>query len=1100
MTEKGGGGLLTLILGKKRKKNTEAVLGQIAEAVRARQDGQILIVPEQFSHDAERALCAACGDSVSLYAEVLSFTRLAARVSALYGGAARETLDNGGRLTALALALQYAQPRLKIYAAARTRPELIVQLGAQIEEFRSYGVRPDDLRAASGQFFGAFAQKLEELALILDSYDAVCKAGRADPASRLEQLCEQLWETDFLAGKTICLDGFTDFTGLQMAILRVLLRRGCDVTVSLVCDDAVRGAAVYDAARATAGWLLRCAKDAEHPCRVHTLPQEGDAFLQEHLFAHDTAACKRTDFLTLGRAATPAVECELAVSRVRALLMDGYRCGEIAVACTNREPYYPLLRQAFAHCGIPAYWSGREDILREPTLSGLLAALQSAVGGMEAEDVFSYLRSPLGTLPRDACDRLENYVKRWNIRGSRWEQDFTMHPDGYGLELDVRAQERLHELNAWRQAAAAPLTALRRGLSDAANTGAQVLALHAFLTEIGTEERLRELRGREDIPAQRRQEFDQLYDICIAALEQLYLVLGETVRTPDDFAAMLRQLLRQYSLGTIPASLDSVTVGTLPDLRHQQKRAILLLGAGDGLLPQLAGETGILSDQERRLLQKKTDLTLAPDRNGRLERELAGIYDVVCAAEERLYVSYAGDSPSYLYRRLAALYPNAPVCEPEGPLLAGSRDAGAYLAAAGEEDALARRLRALRRPEVTEAETALRSRAAYMLGTLGQEAVSAIYQPVLQLSASRIDQLSACRCAYFLRYGLHAEEQKEAAVDAPVFGTFVHAVLERSARRTMEEGGYAAVLPERQQAILEEEIANAAAEQFGAGDAQEPRFRYLMERNLAEVREVADCLSAELRGAEFQPRAFELSFGGADGTLPPVSVHGRRAEARVVGFVDRVDLYETPERSYVRVVDYKTGQKKFSYSDVLHGMGMQMLLYLFALEEHGALLWGRAPQPAGVLYVPARAQILPLKARPNGEDAAAEREKEMRRSGLLLDDERVLEAMERTEDGTTRFLPCKPDKDGELRGYLASPEQLALLRRHVWRTMERIADEIAGGNLRPNPYFQGSEQGACRFCQFAPVCHLDSCDAEKRYFSAKKETEFWKILEENDHG
>lgn len=1097
--KKGGIPVLELIVSRDRKLNTDAMLDRISEAVGNRRGGQILIVPEQFSHDAERALCERCGDTASLYAEVLSFTRLADRVFSVHGGVCRETLDDGGRFTALTLALEQALPRLKVYAAARTKPELIVRLAAQIEEFKNYGVSGADLLAAAGRFEGAFAQKLQELGLILESYDAVCAVGRADPANKLERLRNLLWETDYAADKTFYLDGFTDYTGLQMDILRGLLELDRPVTATAACDDIRSGAAIFDAAREAAGQLLRAA--GEGGAKIHVLTEEAGtnaAFLRDHLFTYGNASSPETEAVVLAHGATADEECAMAAAELRRLMMAGFRCRDIAVACTDRALYIPLLRPLLERCGIPAYYTGREDILREPALRAVLSALQSASGGMEAEDVFSFLKSPLSPLDRDACDRLQNYVLTWRISGSLWEKTWTMHPGGYEGTVDDEARDELAALNMWRESAARPLLHLKRGLEQAANTEGQVWALYNFLQEIGAEQRLRELAEARELSDQRAQELGQLYEICLSAMEQLALVLGDTVRTPEDFTTMLRQLLAQYSLGTIPARLDGVTVGDLASLRHLHKRALLVLGAGDGLLPKFSADGGILTDQERSLLEAETELRLAPDRTGRMDRELATVYDVLCSGAERLYLSYTGETPSYLVRRLQLLYPNLSVRQAEGPLLASDRDAGGYLAASGQEDPLGAMLWGLDRPALEQAAAEIRARADYRLGTMSPEAVEAVYRRVIQLSASKIDLFSACRCAYFLQYGLRAKERKEAAVDAPIFGTFVHFVLENTARQVQEEGGFSTVSDERLREIAEAQITAFTEEQIGGLDEKEPRFRYLYERNLQEVREVVDGLGGELRRSEFVPSAYELDFMPG-GTLPPVQVTGKTGAANVVGYVDRVDLYHAKEADYVRVVDYKTGKKAFSYSDILNGMGMQMLIYLFALQEYGETLWGRAVRPAGVLYFPARVPVLTAPERPTDEEAEAQQKKERRRSGLLLDDERLLRAMETFEDQPD-YLPCKADKEGKLHGDLATADQLRLLRDHVRRTLEQITDSILEGDVHPNPYFQGSDKSACRFCGFGAICHLDSCEPEIRRFATKKPDEFWKRLEDEDHG
>ena len=78
----------------------------------------------------------------------------------------------------------------------------------------------------------------------------------------------------------------------------------------------------------------------------------------------------------------------------------------------------------------------------------------------------------------------------------------------------------------------------------------------------------------------------------------------------------------------------------------------------------------------------------------------------------------------------------------------------------------------------------------------------------------------------------------------------------------------------------------------------------------------------------------------------------------VSGKVDRVDGWLHDGRLYLRVVDYKTGKKSFDLSDLRYGLGIQMLLYLFTLEQEGRSYFGYPIVPAGVLYHPAREVIL----------------------------------------------------------------------------------------------------------------------------------------------
>ena len=186
-----------------------------------------------------------------------------------------------------------------------------------------------------------------------------------------------------------------------------------------------------------------------------------------------------------------------------------------------------------------------------------------------------------------------------------------------------------------------------------------------------------------------------------------------------------------------------------------------------------------------------------------------------------------------------------------------------------------------------------------------------------------------------------------------------------------------------------------------------------------------------------------------------------------VDVADRVDGWLHDGKLYLRVVDYKTGRKAFSLSDVWYGMGLQMLLYLFALERSGPARYGHEIVPAGVLYVPARDVLIPADRRLSPEEAARERAGAVRRSGLLLDDAAVLHAMEHSD--TPQYLPVSPRRKTDA---LASAEQLGLLARHIETTLLDLAHELRGGSITADPYFRSGQDTACTHCDYLTVCHF----------------------------
>ena len=374
-----------------------------------------------------------------------------------------------------------------------------------------------------------------------------------------------------------------------------------------------------------------------------------------------------------------------------------------------------------------------------------------------------------------------------------------------------------------------------------------------------------------------------------------------------------------------------------------------------------------------------------------------------------------------------------------GPALTDRWEAGAYLARWREAELADELL-------LKSAYDDVLNRAQHSLGDVTPERIRELYGKKLHLSASQIDRQAECRLSYFLRYGLRAQELKEVTVDPAEFGTFVHAVLEETVKEIMGLGGFHQVSAEETLDIAHRHAEGYARERFKELDSE--RLSYLFMRNGLELDMVVRELWEELSRSEFEPIRAEVRFGDG-GEMQAVPIRGKRMDAELMGAVDRVDMWFDGVRRLIRVVDYKTGKKDFDYCDVFNGVGLQMLLYLFALEQEGAELVGGRPTVAGVQYFPARFPYLSKDGRLTEEEAQAEHVKNAKRRGLILSDEDVLEAME--PGGEFTRLSCKRSKSGELKGDVADSAQLRQLREYVFRTLAEAVDSIAGAAWMPTP-------------------------------------------------
>ena len=1070
---------------------------------------RLLIVPEQFSHESERAMCAVLGGGASMSCEVLSFTRLAGRLTDAAGGGAAPMLDPGGRMLLMYAALRRVADALTTYRAPSRKPAFLTGLLATVDECRSYRVEPEALMAAGEELGGRQGDKLKDLGLIYAAYRGLEAQGAADPRGRLDRLAVQLEGTRWGAGMAFYVYGFTDFTPQEERVLSALMAQG-ELTVALVCGGEDDPSGIFQPALRCAGRLARLAKAGAVPVREEILDRPlarcpSLAFLEENLFGEGPGQAWAGECAVVRvAAASPRQEVEWCAAEILRLLREeNCRCRDIAVCARRLDGYGELVESVFARYGVPVFLSAMEDVLEKPVLALVTSALAAAGSDYPYEELFRYLKTGLTGITEEERDLLENYVLTWDLKGPAWtrQKPWDMHPEGYGREFTPADTALVAWLDGLRRRVIAPLEALRKG-TDKTGRG-RALALYQLLEDIDLPTRLGQRadsldrRGERTAAAQYR----QLWDILAGGLEQCALLLGDTELELEEFSRLFSLVLSQYDVGAIPVSLDAVTVGDAPRMAHKEVKALFLLGADSGAIPDCAVSPGLFSDQDRDALSAM-EVELAPRQEDKLRREMTIAYETCCRPSQRLYVSYSageGDNqrtPCFLWARLGALFPDAPVRDGGDPLARLSAP-DAALELAGSSPAVAEALK--RVPGLSDRVERIQDAAGWRRGRLSRPAVDALFGPVVPMSATKLDLVNSCHFGYFLRFGLDAKPRQRAAFRAAEYGTFVHDVLERTLRAAREEG---APLDDVRAV---ERLSQAAAERYEREvlsnlEGEPARFRVLFQRMKGAALAVARSVCAELAVSDFTPAAFELGFGpGKD--LPPVEVE-QGVRLRLTGYVDRVDQWLHEGKRYVRVVDYKTGKKSFDFADVADGRGLQMLLYLFALRREGkGLLGPEETVPAGVLYVPARTPLVDGERDMSDGEIQRARDRLLRRQGLVLDDPDVLSAMERPA-GEYRFLPVGTGRGGG--DSLVTPAQMEALDGYITAALRAAAGELAAGNIDADPYWQGADKTPCRWCDYKAACHFEEgCGDRRRFRRGVKAAEFWDWMdrrEEDGHG
>ncbi len=1073
--------MLYMIYGKSGTGKTERIF---AEMEKAAAEGTVyLLVPDREAVMAEsRAATLRGAGSI----EVLTFTRLCNTLFRRYGGLSSRFIGKGAKKLLMRGVMRGLAPMLHEYGKAQGFG-MYEKLTAMRTTLYQDGILPRDLDRASMSvgLETPLGAKLSDLSLLFAAFDAELSVRFEDPDGVLSRASKLLETEAFFRGSTVFIDSFTSFSAQQAELLTFVMRDAKDVFVTLPYLPEEREEPSVRFLAGTDERLRRAARRAGNgEIRSVTLRgakrYESDAlaFLSTEISSQSGNVARfegGTGDLRLVRGANLFAEAEAAACDILRAVRSGLRFREIAVILRDTAMYEGVLDAVFRKYEIPYFLSSRSEIAEKPLVKLIFSAFSVIDRGFRGEDVITYIKTGFAGISPDDASLLENYIVKWNLRGKLFtnEEPWTMHPRGYGFSFSDEDGETLMRLASLRETVVSPLMRFSSANKTAKIVREKATVLFDFLTSLGVYDKLSSLAEEAEAAGERAlaMETVQLWNALCETLDTLVTCAGESETDAGEFSSMLMMLFLETDIGKIPTSVDEVVISGASETLAGTREYVYLIGAAEGVFPQRVTEEGLFSEHEKRLLAD-CDVELSDRLEKRVSEELYYFYRAASAGRKRLYISYphyslsgAEQRESVGLKRVKALFPDLKVEDHElsrpEELIEGKNASFEYAMSLGGN--LGRALR-----EYYESDGGYAEKLRYIQMPLGAEKTvlspenaEALFPGKLSTSYSRLEKFIKCRFAYFCEYEMRLSDDSPAKFGAVDIGSFMHGVLEKTVEKLA--GGDNVDIRESVRSVAADYIMSL----FGRAPENLPkRLSHLFDYLCKSAEVFARRMEEEFRASSFRPCDFELTVGrDGDGVLPMTLV-GEDVSVELRGKIDRVDMYEGEGgKCYIRVVDYKTGDKTFDLKNVRLGLDMQMLLYLFSVWENGGARYGGEIVPAGVLY----AGIKPPRVDVAAGEVGKEETITVKTSGLFLHDEALLRAMEPTLEG--RFIPVKEKDIGREKPNLVGLDAFCELKNEVRATVLKYAAELKHGRAEARPLTAGG-QSPCEYCRMRSLCRI----------------------------
>ena len=1112
----------------------------------------IMLVPEQYTFEMEKRMSRLFQGKEKdkfLRSRVLSFKTMSNIVFSRVGGLTEVNINSSGRAMMTYKAIENVSKELNIFSKSSSQSGFVSSISDMISELKQYNIGYDMLDNISGEIENENLRlKLKDISKIYKEYEEKLHENYIDSQDMLISLSDKLELSGYFKDAYIYIDEFTGFTPNQYRVLKQIFKEAKEVYISLTVDNtqsiSYNKSDAFSRTKFTYQKLIKlCAEEGISLLPSVNINSEKIARFKDceellHLEKYYNAYPyktydKATNNIKIKEFNNLYSEIEEIAKEIVNLVRDkGVRYKDITVATRDLNKYDFLVNSIFKEYEIPNFIDKKREAKSNPIIVLIISVLEMKGRRYSYETMFRYLKSGLIGIDSSDINLLENYVLANGIKGKKWFEEVWEYKINHNTheesEYEIEIKSRVNET---KNKALTPIIHLQEKLKGKNKVEDICRYIYEFLLEIEMPTTIENIimdfkeKGELDIANQ----YSQVWNIVVDIFDQMVEIMGKEIVSLDKFIRLISLGFDEYELGLVPPSIDQVLVSSIDRMKNPNTRYLYLVGTIDGTFPLIAKDNGLLSDNDRHSLGQK-GIEVDIDSKTKTFEEQYLVYKALTSTCENLIVTYPiadheGKTlrPSVIISRLKKIFPNIDnksylikedITTSEEILNEISTKSPTFNALINEikEYDDVKNINDLwldiyRYYATDDDYKNITDKVISGLNYTNQVAkveedkIRKLYENK-SLSVSRLEKYAQCPFAYFIQYGLKAKERKEYSFTAPDLGTFIHNILDKFSKQLINDNLNWRDIDYN---YINNNVSNIVAEFVskipGYILKSSERYKYLAQRLKNMLIFAISIISEQIKQGSFEPIGYEVDFGGKKGKYPPIKIVLQNGEEiNLRGQIDRVDKFENEEGKYIRIIDYKSGRKDLSLTDIYYGLQLQLLVYIDAILESGEYS-NENINPAAILYSRIDDPIAKFDENKDDEEIRENILKSLKMQGLLIKDSNIIKQMDKSlesgEKTTSLIIPANLNKDGTLGRHTkgVTYDEFDTIRKYVKDLIKDLCEEMLSGNISISPY-KNKDNMSCNFCTYSSICQFDTTLKDNKYkiINKKSDDEIIKMM------